>query len=130
MKRTIEGFARRRARNNAWHRRKYATDPVWREKRKAKAKAAHLRIDPTDKFIAHLRQRYHLTLAAFIALWERQGFRCALCGRRLSFGAMGYAVDHDHVTDRVRGILCGFCNRSLGMFERWDLQTVLDYLRG
>lgn len=47
----------------------------------------------------------------FDLLLERQGGRCAICGctprtRRL-------AVDHDHETGLVRGLLCSRCNHDL-----------------
>ncbi|GGV47162.1 hypothetical protein GCM10010495_76070 [Kitasatospora herbaricolor] len=37
--------------------------------------------------------------------------RCALCGA----GSM--EVDHDHLTDEVRGALCRMCNGRLGSLE-------------
>jgi len=56
---------------------------------------------------------------------------CTLCGRPFST-PLRKCVDHDHKTGKVRGILCGSCNRALGLFgdsvER--LQKAIDYLRG
>lgn len=58
---------------------------------------------------------YNMTPAEFLALIESQGGCCKICGdvtpnQRLS-------VDHDHVTGRVRGLLCRSCNLGLGMFR-------------
>jgi hypothetical protein len=39
----------------------------------------------------------------------QQGNACALCGQ-----GKPEHVDHDHVSGRVRGILCFGCNRALG----------------
>jgi hypothetical protein len=47
---------------------------------------------------------------------EKQGFRCAICRR--DFGeSLRECVDHDHVTGKVRGILCFRCNTGMGAFE-------------
>ncbi len=54
---------------------------------------------------------YGLTLEDYERLFDLQGGRCAICEcqprtRRL-------AVDHDHVTGEVRGLLCTRCNHKL-----------------
>jgi hypothetical protein len=53
---------------------------------------------------------------------------CAICqavcttGRRL-------AVDHEHSSGRIRGLLCFRCNTSLARYEQYA-QQFADYLAG
>lgn len=44
------------------------------------------------------------------ALLEAEGGHCAICFQPAT------AVDHDHHTGKVRGLLCKHCNVGLGMF--------------
>lgn len=50
-----------------------------------------------------------------------QGNKCAICGseetdkRRGKLRAL--AVDHDHETGKVRGLLCGACNKGIGLLK-------------
>jgi len=60
---------------------------------------------------SHLKRKYGLTLEGFDELLAAQDGGCAICGRRDADN-----VDHDHVTGRVRGILCWDCNIALGKF--------------
>lgn len=49
-------------------------------------------------------------------LMSIQDGRCAICRR--SFDSLAHAVDHDHETGVVRGLLCLSCNGRLGFYER------------
>jgi hypothetical protein len=60
-----------------------------------------------------LRDKYGLSLTDYRALHGAQGSRCASCGDQ----PMKLQVDHDHVTGRVRGLLCGPCNILAGWME-------------
>jgi hypothetical protein len=52
---------------------------------------------------------------------EQEGL-CGICGGVLE-GWTSAQVDHDHSTKEVRGLLCGDCNRGLGMFK--DTPSIL-----
>jgi len=64
----------------------------------------------------------------YSALLERQGSRCAICGKHCATGRR-LAVDHDHHTGRVRGLLCFRCNTSLARYEEYAGQFAA-YLSG
>ena len=79
---------------------------------------------------AHLMRQYGITEQEYTALLRKQKGRCALCGdkpprhRQLD-------VDHNHLTGKVRGLLCIPCNLAVGVVEeRWqeDFSRVSRYL--
>lgn len=45
-------------------------------------------------------------------LLQDQGGVCAAC-----LTVKGLHLDHDHITGRIRGFLCGNCNRALGLLK-------------
>lgn len=62
--------------------------------------------------------RYGLTLEELDALVARG--RCDACGDDTAVNAAGrsnFHIDHDHVTGKVRGLLCNRCNLVLGKIE-------------
>lgn len=72
---------------------------------------------------------YGLAPGEYDALLAKQGGACAICRgkpRRLRL-----AVDHDHTTGRVRGLLCKRCNHDLLGAAHDDpaiLRRALEYL--
>jgi hypothetical protein len=42
---------------------------------------------------------------------------CKLCGVHQSDLKVSLAVDHNHNTGKIRGLLCMTCNRALGLFK-------------
>lgn len=52
----------------------------------------------------------------FDNLFTEQGGRCGICKRHQAELKKALAVDHDHKTGRVRGLLCRQCNSGLGHF--------------
>jgi hypothetical protein len=66
----------------------------------------------------HLKRTFGLTEDEYDTLLKKQGGGCGICGSRVD-SRPGYklAVDHDHNTGKIRGVLCSKCNIGLGWFD-------------
>ena len=59
---------------------------------------------------------YGITSDQYWALYGAQGGTCYIC-QRAKGTTKKLAVDHDHATGYVRGLLCGPCNKVIGHFR-------------
>jgi hypothetical protein len=73
----------------------------------------HFRNRESRKDRARVR-RYGAGAAQYTAFCARQGGLCAICRERNTKGR-DLAIDHDHSTGRIRGLLCTRCNLLLGL---------------
>lgn len=68
-----------------------------------------------------LLKNYKISLEDYKQKLKEQGDCCAICKRPYDasklFSEKALAVDHDHTTGQVRGLLCETCNRAVGMFN-------------
>lgn len=96
-----------------------------REKRNASARAwyAKRKSDPAFRERVQsneLTRKYGISFADKAKMFEGQSGKCAVCGDDLVLGwyspknRHSACVDHDHKTGKVRGLLCGHCNKALG----------------
>lgn len=92
---------------NALHRDGYRRN---RDKRLADNKARN-DANPERRRRTVMKSRYKTTDAKIDALIERDGGKCAVCGDER------WHLDHCHETNELRGLLCGNCNRALGMLR-------------
>ena len=72
----------------------------------------------------HRLKKYGLTAEEFEAFWIVFRGKCGICKNDLKLPIQSrgqpldvVAVDHDHVTGQVRGLLCNACNKGLGLFK-------------
>jgi hypothetical protein len=114
------------------------TRRAWYEKNKQKHYAeamARKAADPEkwkeQKRWHGIKQKYGITKDQYEQLFATQNGCCALCGRKEAEDNRLH-IDHCHTTMVVRGLLCGHCNKALGLFR--DNPDVIDrasaYLRG
>jgi hypothetical protein len=73
--------------------------------------------------------RHNISVGEFWALFDNQDGSCAVCDTALV--AEDSAIDHNHSTGEVRGILCKPCNRGLGLLKDnpENLFRAYEYLR-
>lgn len=75
-----------------------------------------------NRYDSHLRSTYGITLDEYKKMLMRQRERCLICRQipRPSITrkhCVTLVVDHDHATNRIRGLLCPGCNTGLGAFK-------------
>ena len=82
-----------------------------------------------------LRKLYNISYDEYMEMLTLQGNVCAICKRpetRKSSGSEPkyLSVDHDHVTGKVRALLCHDCNVALGYLkdDPTRIAGLLDYL--
>jgi hypothetical protein len=61
----------------------------------------------------HLWKTYQLSTDRFDQIFDEQDRRCGCC-QTMDPGEGSWNVDHDHQTDKIRGILCSSCNQGIG----------------
>ena len=66
----------------------------------------------------HLRRKYDISLEEYNEMLLLQGGNCAVCHKEDAGGKHNvFCVDHDHVTGKVRELLCKDCNIVLGLVK-------------
>jgi len=84
---------------------------------------------------AELQKMFGISLDDYYDILEKQNSVCAICGKPESVKdnngkTRSLAVDHDHATGEIRGLLCTNCNKALGHIQDSPalLQKAIAYL--
>jgi len=121
------GTKRAYQKNHTHHRAKQAE---WN-----KANRAHIRNsdrarvakDPDYYRRIQLRCKFGITVEDYDAMYAKQAGVCGICGkpetRKVKGTLCHLAVDHDHETGKIRGLLCSKCNRGIGLLQD-DIQLL------
>jgi hypothetical protein len=63
-----------------------------------------------------LVKKYGISVEGIKKIFDLQCGKCAICGTNKWTGtSKSPHVDHDHKTNKVRGLLCGKCNQMIGL---------------
>jgi hypothetical protein len=70
-------------------------------------------------FAYGLKRHYGISVEEYENFLVKQNGVCAICGNKQpdSSKKSRLCVDHDHKTDKIRGLLCSNCNTALGLMK-------------
>jgi uncharacterized Rmd1/YagE family protein len=103
----IRDLASKKANPELYSKRRVASVKKWQEKNP----------DYVQNFEEKRKlKKYDLTIEKYNKILAFQYGVCAICNEKCKSGRK-LAVDHNHVTGKVRGLLCMNCNNGLGRFN-------------
>lgn len=78
-----------------------------------------------------LYKRYKINLLKYNEILKEQDYKCAICGIPECNLTISMAVDHNHETGNIRGLVCNSCNKGIGLFKDNIelLQFAINYLK-
>lgn len=120
----------RNAYKREW-RRKRRTDPEYRDREQAYNRNLRSRPGGRDFQIEYrskpehkakqrgylLKRNHGLTVEQWERMFNEQGRICGICKSLEPTTIHGWHVDHCHLTNKIRGILCHSCNTAIGLFK-------------
>jgi len=64
-----------------------------------------------------LAKKYNISFEQYTQILKNQNYSCAICGKHRNNCKKAFAVDHNHKTKQIRGLLCQQCNTALGLLK-------------
>lgn len=77
-----------------------------------------------------LKLKFGINFDQYEAMLHEQDYVCIICKKKDNCGR-DLAVDHNHITGKIRGLLCTDCNTGLGLFDDNVelLEKAINYLK-
>ena len=96
---------------------------------------AYRKIHPQKEQARSLKSNFNLSLDEYKRMWTNQSGLCAICNQPETHKRNGkvknLAVDHNHKTGKIRGLLCSSCNTGIGKLKEdvTILSSAIRYLK-
>lgn len=104
-----------------------ATNKAWYNNHRRKMSISHK--------AWHILDNYNITEKDYKLMLDKQNGKCAICEKKesakLNNKLTRLRVDHNHKTNKIRGLLCHRCNVSLGLLKEDPIiiNKMLEYLK-
>lgn len=111
------------------YQKEYYKKPESKAKRREYIKKNYIKVSLALKKNS-LKRIFNLTIDDYNKILKKQGGVCAICRNKENGKVL--SVDHNHITGKVRGLLCMNCNTILGKLKEdiSILKKVIKYLQG
>ena len=107
----------------------YSKQYYSKNKEKVNNRAKAWRKRDHKKYLKYrLQYNFGISLEEYERKLKEQNSKCAICGNSTN---NTLNVDHCHMTNKFRGLLCSNCNTGLGLFKDniETLQKAIEYLK-
>lgn len=86
--------------------------------------------NPDKRKNSQLMAAYGLSLFEYRRMYDVQEGRCQICLIHADTLVRGLVVDHAHINNKIRGLLCDNCNKALGLIRDLPLiaRNMAEYL--
>jgi len=76
-----------------------------------------------------LKQKYKITINEYEVILKSQDGLCAICKKKETQKNF-LSIDHCHISNKIRGLLCSGCNKALGFIndDIRILKSMIEYL--
>lgn len=124
-----EAIAKKKAHKKAQKKRYLQTEAGKAAKRREKQRYRKTVGGKLAKLRQILKSKFNITIEQYEELLIKQKGVCALC-KQLCPSGKRLCIDHNHITGKVRGLLCYHCNVGLGHFMENAklLMNAVDYI--
>ena len=78
-----------------------------------------------QQLVSHRRRKYGINEEEYQAMVLSQNNICAICNKPSD---RTLHVDHDHITGKIRGLLCNSCNTGIGLFKE-DVDSLANAIK-
>lgn len=81
--------------------------------------------------LKRIEREFGISIESYLKLEKKQNGLCAICGENeLSKRNKNLSLDHCHITNKIRGLLCTNCNRAIGLLKDdvFILKKAIKYL--
>ena len=102
---------------------------VLAQRRRIHHNKENVKVNRKKEFI---RRKYKLEYETYLKMIENQNNLCYICNSPPKDPILSpLHIDHCHTTGKIRGLLCGKCNKGIGMFnDNINLfEKVIEYLK-
>lgn len=108
---------------NKRQRKKYASN-IEEYRSKDRKRMLKWRKNNPEKALALDIRKFGLSLQDYYSILRYQSHVCALCKRPPKKWSR-LCVDHCHITNKIRGLLCDTCNRAIGILGEDRFREIL-----
>ncbi len=105
------------------HQEYYKKHKLWINKKNNAYYATHKKEAALRNNKSRVRKYFGISYEEYLSYFEQSNGYCAICGKHYGNVKSGLGLDHNHVTGKIRGVLCRGCNAKVAWLENFSVKV-------